>query len=117
MSLINRRSILRIILVFNSLDNFKLMVSRYNWFLSIVFLTAAFSVLINPPLYITALFFSLGLMLLATTKSIGRHFQGGVKNAVILASLIVVCLFIPQVETNMANFKNPTDRLENIRSI
>ena len=104
------------ILLFNSLNNLRLMIFRYNWFLSIVFLTAACGTLINSSLQITALlFFLIGSILLIDATPTSRHFNsqiGRAKNTAILASLIALCLFIPQVETNMANFKNPTDSLE-----
>ena len=103
------------ILLFNSLSNL-IMIFRYNWFLSIVFLTAACGTLISS-LQITALlFFLIGAILLVKAISIGKHFNSRIttnaKNTAILASLIAICLIIPQVETNMANFKNPTDSLE-----
>ena len=108
------------ILLFNSLNNLRLMIFRYNWFLSIVFLTAACGALVSS-LQITALFVLIGSILLVNTVSASRHFNNRIatkaKNTAILASLIAICLVVPQVETNMANFQNPTDSLKDRTSI
>ena len=116
MPLSDPTSILRqTILLFYSLPNLGLMIFRYNWFLGIAFLTAAFCASLAPSLYlaIALLFFGAGLILLIFSKTNERRFswqiEGGIKNTLVLASLIVLCLLVPQVETDMANFRNPTD--------
>jgi|GEM_PF-2683285 len=154
MPLGNPRSIVgHTILLFNSLHNLVLMISRCNWFLGIVFLTAAFGALINPSLYIaiSLLFFLIGLLLLPPTDKLTCSYsnqrspagtfvcrtyaqivarrlatrmrcarcagdwqiRGGIKATVILASLITICLIVPQVETNTAIFMSPVDSLKN----
>ncbi|MEM7760698.1 MAG: hypothetical protein AAF298_21585 [Cyanobacteria bacterium P01_A01_bin.40] len=96
------------------------MVSRFNWFLGMLFLMAAFGSLMNPAPYvaIALLFFLMGLILLpAVDKLIRQYFQlqinGGIKSIVILTSLVVVCLIVPQVEPNTSKlFTNPIAYLE-----
>lgn len=87
------------------------MISRFNWFLGTLFLMAAFGALMNPPPYIaiSTLFFLIGFVLLPPTdKLTQKYFQweirGGVKGTVILVSLIVICLIVPQVETEPVRF-------------
>ena len=93
------------------------MISRFNWFVGTLFLIAAFAALINPPFYIAiAIWFLLmGLVLLPPTESIEGYFnwhEGGV-STVILVSFILICLIVPQVETNPARFSTrPTDHLK-----
>ena len=96
------------------------MISRCNCFFGIVFLTAAFGALMNPPPYvaISLLFFLNGLLLLPSTDKLTSSYfnwrmRGGIKAATILASLIVICLIVPQVETNKAVFMSPIDSLKN----
>ncbi|MGB5636641.1 MAG: hypothetical protein WBM44_22780 [Waterburya sp.] len=96
------------------------MILRLNWFLGILFSMAGFGALMNPPPYmaIAMLFFLIGLMLLPPEdRLIKRYFNwqinGGIKGVIILTSLIVICLIIPQVETNMAKlFTSPTAHLK-----
>lgn len=96
------------------------MMLRLNWFLGMLFTMAAFGALMNPPPYvaIALLFFLIGLILLPSIdKLIKRYFNwqinGGIKGAIILVSLIVICLIVPQVETNPAKlFTNPTAYLK-----
>lgn len=97
------------------------MISRCNWFVGTLFLTAAFGALMNPPPYvaIATLFFTMGLVLLPPVdKLTERYFnwqiKGGVKGTIVLISLIVICLIVPQVETNPARYSvRPTDSLKN----
>lgn len=96
------------------------MISRFNWFLATLFLMAAFGALMNPPLYIAIapLFFLIGLVLLPPTDKLTRRYfnwqiRGGIKGTIVLVSLIVMCLIVPQVETNTAKlFTRPTDLLK-----
>ncbi|MEL6929644.1 MAG: hypothetical protein AAFO95_13530 [Cyanobacteria bacterium J06600_6] len=121
MPLANARSILRqTILLFNPLHNLKLMISRHNWFFGIASLTAVFCASVDSlrPQAIAILLVFLSLVLLATiSKSASNDFnyqiQGNIRSTVILISLIVICLIIPQVETDMANFRSPINNLEN----
>ena len=87
------------------------MISRLNWFIGTLFLAAAFGALMNPPPYIAiAIFFSLiGFVLLPSTDKLTQKYgnwqiKGGIKGAIILVSLIIICLIVPQVETNPARF-------------
>ncbi len=96
------------------------MMSRHNWFLGILFSMAACGALINPPSYvaIAVSFFLTGLILLASEEMlIKRCFNwqvnGGIKGVIILTSLIIMCLIVPQVETNMAKlFTSPIAHLK-----
>ena len=81
--------------------------------------------LINPPPYvaIAVLFFLTGLILLLSEEMlIKRYFNwqinGGIKGIIILTSLIIMCLIVPQVETNMARlFTSPIAQLKNDSNI
>ena len=96
------------------------MISRFNWFLGTLFLMAAFGALMNPPPYIAIalLFLLMGLVLLPPTDKLTRRYfdwqiQGGIKGTIVLVSLIIICLIVPQVETNTAKlFARPTDFLK-----
>ncbi len=87
------------------------MISRFNWFVGTLFLMAAFGALMNPPPYIAIafLFFLIGLILLPPTdKLTQKYFQwrikGGLKGAIILTCLIIICLIVPQVDTDQTRF-------------
>ncbi|MEM7593215.1 MAG: hypothetical protein AAF383_17165 [Cyanobacteria bacterium P01_A01_bin.83] len=96
------------------------MVSRLNGFWGMLFLTAAFGSLMNPPPYIAIaiIFFLMGLVLLPVVDElIQQHFQrqikGGIKSIIILTSLLIMCLIIPQVDTNTSRlFANPIANLK-----
>lgn len=96
------------------------MVSRCNWFLGMLFLMAAFGSLMNPSPYvaIAVLFFLMGLILLPVVDRLFKQYfkwqiHGGIKTMVILSSLVIICLIVPQVETNTLRlFKNPIAYLE-----
>lgn len=98
------------------------MVSRFNWFLGTLFFAAAFGALMNPPPYIAiaVLFFLIGLILLPSTDKLTKQYcnwqiKGGVKGTIILTSLIIICLIVPQVETNPARFSiRPVERWNSI---
>ena len=112
MSLTNSRSILRqIILLFNSLRNLSLMIFRHNRFFGIAFLTAVLSISLNFWLVAIAMLFCCGLIMLA--NNFDWQNQAKLKNSLTLVSLLLICLVLPQVETNMANFTSPIERLEN----
>lgn len=81
---------------------------------------AAFGALMNPPPYIAIamLFLTIGLLLLPSTdKVIKKYFQwqikGGIKGTVVLISLIVICLIVPQVETNPPQFSIHSGKTHN----
>ena len=95
------------------------MVSRYNWFLGVLFLSAAWGAIINSPFYVAiAMLFSLmGLVLLPPTNKLIQHYfnwqiEGGVKKTIILISFVLICLIIPQVETDTAKISNPVNYLQ-----
>lgn len=95
------------------------MMLRLNWFLGMLFTMAAFGALMNPPPYvaIALLFFLVGLILLPSIDNLVKlnfsgKINGGIKGAIVLTSLIIMCLIVPQVETNMALFTNPTAYLK-----
>ena len=99
------------------------MMSRHNWFLGILFSMAAWGALINPPPYIAIaiLFFLTVLKLLPSEETLIKikrcfnwQINGGIKRAIILTSLLIICLIVPQVETNMAKlFTSPIAHLKN----
>ena len=99
------------------------MISRLNWFVGTLFLMAAFGALMNPPPYvaIAILFFMMGLILLPPTDRLSQKYfkwqiKGGTKGTVVLVSFIVICLIVPQVETDPARFSiNPLERISNYR--
>ena len=73
----------------------------------------------NPPPYvvIALLFFLVGMMLLPTTDKLTCSYcnwriKGGIKGTIILVSLIIVCLIVPQVETNAEIFTSPIEDLK-----
>lgn len=98
------------------------MVSRLNWFIGTLFLATAFGALMNPPPYIAIafFFFFIGLVLLPSTDKLTKKYfnwqiKGGVKGTVVLTSLIIICLIVPQVETNPARFSiRPTEHWNSI---
>ncbi len=98
------------------------MASRFNWFIGTLFFAAAFGALMNPPPYIAIafLFFSIGLVLLPPTDRLTRKYfdwqiKGGIKGTIVLTSLIVICLIVPQVETNPDRFSiAPAERWDSI---
>ena len=90
--------------------------NRYN--IGSIFLTSAFCTLINPKVYIAiALWFFMIAIFLPITKKLTRNYftwhQGGIKRAVVLASLLLFCSILPQVETNTAVFTSPIEDLRN----
>ncbi|MGD1918339.1 MAG: hypothetical protein ACFCAD_05300 [Pleurocapsa sp.] len=98
------------------------MVSRFNWFIGTLFLAAAFGALMNPPPYIAIaiLFFSIGLVLLPPTDRLTKKYfncqiKGGIKGTIILTSLVIICLIVPQVDTNPARFSiRPSEHWDSI---
>ena len=100
--------------------NLALMISWLNWFTGTLFFTAAFGALMNPPPYvaIAILFFLMGLVLLPPTDRLTETYfnwqiKGGVKGTVVLICFIIICLIVPQVETDTAKLFNcPTDFLD-----
>lgn len=114
MSLGNPRSIVKqTILLSSSLRNLLLMISPRHWFLGAVFLTTAFGTLIKPSFYMAiALVFCLMVQL---SSNFNWRVKGGIKGTIVLLSLIVMCLIVPQVETNTALFTSPIDNLKNYR--
>ena len=98
------------------------MVSRVNWFIGTLFFMAAFGALLNPPPYIAIaiLFFSIGLVLLPPTDKLAKKYfdwriKGGVKGTIVLTSLIIICLIVPQVETNPSRFSiRPAEHWDSI---
>ena len=87
------------------------MIARLNWFVGTLFLMAAFGALMNPPPYIviSILFFLMGLVLLPSTNKIAKQYlnwkiKGGTKGVILLISFIIICLIVPQVETQPGRF-------------
>ena len=87
------------------------MISRSNWFIKILFFIAAFGALMNPPPYIAIAFLGLiiGLVLFPPTDKFTQQYfkwqiKGGIKGTVLLLSLIIICLIVPQIETNPGRF-------------
>lgn len=118
MSLGNPRSIVKqTILLSSSLRNLLLMISRRHWFLGAVFLTTAFGIIIKPSFYMAiALVFCLMVQLSSNFNWLVKGgIKGGIKGTIVLLSLIVFCLIVPQVETNTALFTSPIDNLKNYR--
>lgn len=81
---------------------------RFNWF-AITCSIATTTALINPSLYqaIAILFLGLSSMVLLSSNLEPRYSNwhaGGIKKTIVLVSLIVMCLIIPQVETDLAKF-------------
>lgn len=98
------------------------MIARLNWFVGTLFLIAAFGALMNPPPYIiiSTLFFIMGLVLLPSTNKITKQYlnweiRGGTKGAIVLISFIIICLIVPQVETDPSKFSHRlADHIENL---
>ncbi|MGL5943411.1 MAG: hypothetical protein ACRC2S_24205 [Waterburya sp.] len=97
------------------------MISRFNGLIGTLFLVAAFGALMNPPPYmaIACLFFGIGLVLLPPTDKLTKRYfdwqiKGGTKGAIVLTCLIIICLIVPQVETNPTKYStHPFDSLKN----
>ena len=97
------------------------MIFRLNWFAGTLFIIAAFGALMNPPPYvaIAILFLMMGLVLLPPTDRLSQKYlrwqiNGGTKGTVVLISFIIICLIVPQVETNPARFStSPTEQISN----
>lgn len=123
MPLGNPQSIVRqIILLLSLLHNLLLMISRRHWFLGSAFAIAVFSAAINPSsaLKIPCLVLLSSLLLLPITNLIACCFdgrvRGGIKGAMILLSLILFALLMPQVDTNTALFTSPLKQLQHERA-
>ena len=118
MPLRNPRSIVgQIILTCSFIPNLILMNSRCK-FVSSVFFAAAFGALMSQAAYMAiALLFSTVTIFLPTMDKLTRNYsswhEGGIKRAVILASLLMFCSILPQVETNTAVFTSPIEDLKN----
>jgi hypothetical protein len=123
MSLGNYRNIVKqTILLYSFLRNVLLMISPRHWYLGTVFLTTVlltvvsttvFSGLMNALSYIAiALLFCLMVQL---NSNYNWRVKGGIRGTIVLLSLIVMCLIIPQVETNTALFTSPINNLKNHR--
>ena len=83
------------------------MISRFNWF--IITSIATTTVLINSSFdrAIATLFlgfFSIVLLSSILEKRSSKWQIGGIKKTIVLVSLIVMCLIVPQVETDLAKF-------------
>ena len=81
--------------------------------LGILFLTACFGALMNPPPYllIGMIFLVMGLIMLPSTNKIVKQkfdweIKGGLKTAVVLGGLLLVCLVVPQVPQEINSFSN-----------
>ena len=116
MPLRNPGSIVRqIILTRSFIPNLVLMNSRCN--VNTVFFAAALGALISPVAYIAIALFSTIAIFLPTMDKLTRNYfswhEGGIKRAVVLASLLVFCSILPQVETNAAVFTSPIEDLKN----
>lgn len=98
------------------------MVSRFNWFIGTLFLAAAFGALMNPSPYvaIAIFFFCIGFVLLPPTDKLTQKYfnwqiKGGIKGTIVLTSLVIICLIVPQVETNPARFSiRPVEHWDSI---
>ncbi|BAZ45601.1 hypothetical protein NIES4102_26270 [Chondrocystis sp. NIES-4102] len=97
------------------------MISRLNSWTATLFWVAAFGALMNPPPYIAIafLFFSMGLVLLPSTDKLTQRYwqskiKGGTKGAIVLTCLIIICLIVPQVETDPARYSSQS--MDNLRS-
>ncbi|MEL6911796.1 MAG: hypothetical protein AAFO85_16540 [Cyanobacteria bacterium J06598_4] len=120
MPLGNPRSIVgQAILLDNFLSNLLLMISRYYLLITTAFLTAIVSPWINFDLYLAIALglLTLALLFLASANSSNQNYanwsiQGGIKETVVVISLVVFCLLVPQVETNIATFTSPIKDLK-----
>jgi hypothetical protein len=111
MSLGNPRSIVKqTILLSSSLRNLLLMIPHRHWFLGAVCLTTAFGTLIKPSFYMAI---ALVCLMVQLSSNFNWRVKGGIKGTIVLLSLIVMCLIVPQVETNTALFTSPIDNLKN----
>lgn len=111
MSLRSPRSIVGAISLNNFFSNLQLMISRYYWFVGIIFLTAIVRVWMNSDF---ALAIALGLPAIAIV-SLSRTFwgiQGEFKKILVVTGLVIFCLIVPQVETNTAMFTSPLEELK-----
>ena len=80
---------------------------RFNWFVipcSIATITA----LLNQSVYEAIAIFFLGLSAVVLLSSnLGKQYfnwQRGIRKTIVLVSLIVMCIIIPQVETDLSRF-------------
>ena len=93
------------------------MISRFNWFI-IPWAIATTTALINPSLYdAIAIFLGFSSIVLLSSNLEKRYFNwriGGIRKTIVLASLIIMCLIIPQVETDLAKFS--VSAIEQIKS-
>ncbi|MEO1341478.1 MAG: hypothetical protein AAFV28_10145 [Cyanobacteria bacterium J06635_13] len=120
MPLGNPRSIVgQAILLDNFLSNLLLMISRYYLLITTAFLTAIISAWVNFDLYLAIALglLALALLFLASANISSQNYanwntQGGIKETVIVISLVVFCLLVPQVETNIATFTSPIEDLK-----
>ena len=85
------------------------MIFRFNWFV-ITCSIATTTALINPSLYqaIATLFLGFSSIVLLSGNLEKRYsnwrVEGGIRKTIVLVSLIIMCLIIPQVETDLAKF-------------
>ncbi|MEM6612773.1 MAG: hypothetical protein AAF652_11075 [Cyanobacteria bacterium P01_C01_bin.72] len=96
------------------------MISRYYWFVGIIFLTAIVSVWMNSTFYLAI---ALGLIAIAllsfprrsnSTKHPASYgIQEELKKILVVTGLVLFCLIVPQVETNTAMFTSPLEDLKN----
>ena len=111
------RIVRQIILTYSFILNLVLMNFRYK-FVYTVFSLAAFCVLISSTTYIAiALFCLMVTIFLPVAQTLTRNYftrqEDGMKKAVVLASLLVFCSILPQVETNTAVFTSPIENFKN----
>ena len=118
MSLRNPRSIVRQIIITRSFIPNLVLMNRCK-FVSSVFFAAAFGALMSPASYMAIALFSMVTIFLPTMDKLTRNYsgwhKGGIKRAVVLASLLLFCSILPQVETNAAVFTSPIEDLKNNR--
>lgn len=85
------------------------MISRFNWFIiicSIATITASVNLSLYDAIAILFLGFSGVVLLLSNFQKKYSNWQirRGVRETIVLVSLIVICLIIPQVETDLTKF-------------
>ena len=96
------------------------MISWFNWFFGTLFLMAAFGASMNPPPYvaIALLLFLIALVFQPSTDKLikldlNQQIKGGAKGAIVLSSLLIICLIVPQVSTDTARlFSNPVEQMK-----
>ena len=83
------------------------LMSRFNWFV-IPCSIATTTALINPSFYDAIAILFLGLFSLVLLSSLGKQdfnwHIGGIRKTIALVSLILMCIIIPQVETDLSKF-------------